>query len=233
MTHTSTQQPEALNLEEFRAKVTRAAVEPLFVRIAELEAQIAAAQKGVQAAVQDGWMLVPVEPTEKMISEGSCAQTLKHGHQYIGECAAKTAWSFMLAVAPKPPAAAPMQMPKPVGWFHRNPKEYKNGEVCNYRIAPADRKYGCEEFPLYTEQQVRALLAEVSAPAAQATLVAHRACKPDMLVNGGALKLALNVLRRAGKNEVADELEATAARCNMGCKNQRSHECQSQAGEQL
>ena len=38
----------------------------------------------------------------------------------------------------------------------------------------------------------------------------HPAVKPDMLVNGGALKLALNVLRRAGKNEVADELECTA-----------------------
>ncbi len=32
----------------------------------------------------------------------------------------------------------------------------------------------------------------------------------DMLVNGGALKLALNTLRRAGKNEIADELEKTA-----------------------
>ena len=32
----------------------------------------------------------------------------------------------------------------------------------------------------------------------------------DMRVNGGALKLALNVLRRAGKSEVADELEKTA-----------------------
>jgi hypothetical protein len=32
----------------------------------------------------------------------------------------------------------------------------------------------------------------------------------DMLVNGGALTLALNVLRRAGKDEVADELEKTA-----------------------
>ena len=123
----------------------------------KLEAQLAAAQKGVQAAVQDGWMLVPVEPTEKMISEGSCAQTLKHGHQYIGECAAKTAWSFMLAVAPKL-TAAPMQMPKPVGWFHRHPKECKNGELCNYRIASGDRKDGWEESPVYTEQQVRALL---------------------------------------------------------------------------
>lgn len=119
MNDTKTQQPEALNLEEFRVKVTRAAREPLFIRIAELEAQIAAAQKGVQAAVQDGWMLVPVEPTEKMISEGSCAQTLKNGHQYIGECAAKTAWSFMLAVAPKPPAAAPMQMPKQENSYER------------------------------------------------------------------------------------------------------------------
>ena len=35
---TTTQQPEALNLEEFRAKVTRAAREPLLARIAELEA---------------------------------------------------------------------------------------------------------------------------------------------------------------------------------------------------
>lgn len=39
---------------------------------------------------------------------------------------------------------------------------------------------------------------------------AHPACKPDIMVNGGALKLALNVLRRAGKHEVADELEKTA-----------------------
>ena len=38
----------------------------------------------------------------------------------------------------------------------------------------------------------------------------HPAVKPDMLVNGGALKLALNALCRAGKNEVADELECTA-----------------------
>ena len=57
-----------------------------------------------QAEVPQGWKLVPVEPTEKMISEGCCAQTLKDGHRYIGECAAKTAWSFMLAAAPTPPA---------------------------------------------------------------------------------------------------------------------------------
>ena len=38
----------------------------------------------------------------------------------------------------------------------------------------------------------------------------HPAVKPDMLVNAGALRMALNVLRRAGKDEVADELEKTA-----------------------
>ena len=41
-----TQQPEALNLEVFRAKVTRAAREPLLARIAELEAQLSAIGAG-------------------------------------------------------------------------------------------------------------------------------------------------------------------------------------------
>ena len=45
---TQTQQPEALNLEEFRAKVTRAAREPLLSRIKELEAQLSASQPAAQ-----------------------------------------------------------------------------------------------------------------------------------------------------------------------------------------
>ena len=49
-------------------------------------------------------------------------------------------------------------LPEPVGWFHRHPEECKSGEVCNYRIASADKKYCWEESPLYTEQQVHALL---------------------------------------------------------------------------
>lgn len=36
--------------------------------------------------------------------------------------------------------------------------------------------------------------------------------KHDTLVDGGALQMAINVLRRAGKNEVADELEKSAIR---------------------
>ena len=42
----TTQQPEALSLEEFRAKVTHAAREPLLARIAELEAQLSAIGAG-------------------------------------------------------------------------------------------------------------------------------------------------------------------------------------------
>ena len=53
--------------------------------------------------VPNGWKLVPVEPTEKMVNEGGCAQTFQHGHRYIGEYAAKAAWRFMLAAAPQPP----------------------------------------------------------------------------------------------------------------------------------
>ena len=41
-----TQQPDALNLEEFRAKVTHAAREPLLARIAELESQFEATSAG-------------------------------------------------------------------------------------------------------------------------------------------------------------------------------------------
>ena len=63
----------------------------------------------------------------------------------------------------------------------------------------------------YGESQMRDY-ADATCAARGVALAAlkHPAVKSDMLVNGGALKLALNVLRRAGKNEVADELECTA-----------------------
>ena len=40
----------------------------------------------------------------------------------------------------------------------------------------------------------------------------HPVCKPDVRVNSGALTLALNVLRRSGKGEIASESEATVQR---------------------
>ena len=123
------------------------------------------------------WKVVPVEPTEKMISEGSCAQTLEHGHRYIGECAAKTAWSFMLAVAPQPPEglmttkpeAAPVQLPEPFTTLVRKKSWptncYEAAPLANHR--DYGRQWADERVEVYTEQQVRDLLAEVSAPAAR------------------------------------------------------------------
>ena len=70
MTHTSTQQPEALNLEEFRVKVTRAAREPLLARITELEAQLGAAQQGM-----------PLQSPQNLLAE-------------LERIAEKYAWSF-------------------------------------------------------------------------------------------------------------------------------------------
>ena len=56
----NTQQPEALNLEEFRTKVTRAAREPLLARIAELEEQLSAIGAGgvepLHKQAEDGWI---------------------------------------------------------------------------------------------------------------------------------------------------------------------------------
>ena len=234
MTHTSTQQPNALRLTDkyeiegfsqdhhfaqeqwcWQAVVElrrqHARIEELedvadmaIKRIAELEAQLSAIGAGgveplrKQAAVPQGWKLVPVEPTEKMIIEGGCAQTLKDGHRYIGECTAKTAWSFMLAAAPTPPeafetegglvcenstskqgaqasvsnmtSAAPVQMPEPFTTLVRKKSWptncYEASPLYNHR--DYGRLWANERVNVYTEQQVRALLAEASALAAQA-----------------------------------------------------------------
>ena len=126
--------------------------------------------------------------------------------------------AFIAATAPQPSEglmtteaeATPVQMPEPAGW--RDPTNLQPSQGCTYMRAIHEKWPHIYREPLYTEQQVRAMLAIGGQTQAdtRAKLVAHHACKPDMLVNGGALKLALNVLRRAGKNEVADELEATA-----------------------
>ena len=62
----------------------------------------AAKLHGAQPApsVPDGWKLVPIEPTEKMINEGTCASTLP-GPRYIDSACAKQCWTNMLAAAPE------------------------------------------------------------------------------------------------------------------------------------
>ena len=49
-------------------------------------------------AVNGGRRLVPIEPTEKMVNEGTCASTLP-GPRYIDEECVKQCWEYMLAAA--------------------------------------------------------------------------------------------------------------------------------------
>lgn len=66
-----------------------------------------AAESAWQAAIasqQDvplGWKLVPIVPTEKMVNEGSCAQSLPGPH-YIESRAARKCWEYMIEAAPEP-----------------------------------------------------------------------------------------------------------------------------------
>ena len=57
---------------------------------------------GAQPApiIPEGWKLVPIDPTEKMINEGSCASSLPGPH-YISEDCAKQCWEYMLVAAPE------------------------------------------------------------------------------------------------------------------------------------
>ena len=75
-------------------------------------------------------------------------------------------------------------------------------------------KEGQTDLKQYVYDAAEALLRASRAPAESVTAPAdttpHPVRKPDTLVNGEALKLALNALRRAGNNEVADELLLTA-----------------------
>lgn len=54
----------------------------------------------IEPAVNGGWKLVPIEPTEKMINEGTCASTLP-GPRYIDSACAKQCWTNMLDAAPE------------------------------------------------------------------------------------------------------------------------------------
>lgn len=95
------------------------------------------------------------------------------------------------------PLTASEQVQKPAAYVSLPQLEALNdpeGEYGNY-LPVRKTPLGLFSQPLYTTPQ----------PTSR-----HPACKPNTKVNGGALKLALNVLRRAGKDEIADELEATA-----------------------
>lgn len=85
------------------------------------------------------------------------------------------------------------------------------------RVSPdgenVDYRGDWTDHPFASLEAVASIQADFDAFMQRSTkAAAHPACKPDVRVNSGALTLALNVLRRGGKDEVASELEATVQR---------------------
>ena len=248
-----TQQPDALNLEEFRAKVTHAAREPLLARIAELESQFeaigaggveplrkrastadvvvaderdafdkwlrikpcgAAHDFGWQAwkaraalastpvaaapnaplydprevafsaqAAQPGWWDGVIKSSDFIVdtfrsgSRGwgphpdNCVRIVHRPTGFFEEETAMrsvhantaAAWQRLtdrlesLAKAPPPADAASMQMPEPAAW--RDPTNLQPSQGCTYMRAIHEKWPHIYREPLYTEQQVRDLLA--------------------------------------------------------------------------
>ena len=113
-------------------------------------------------AVPQGWKLVPVEPTDEMISEARKEQT-------PGDRALRL-WARLLAAAPQPPESnsaefdriktetAPVQMPEPAAVAFRFETEEDGPTETSFY--PSERiGMGMGWTALYTEHQVRQLLA--------------------------------------------------------------------------
>ncbi len=126
-----------------------------------------------------------------------------------------------LAAAQQPPETTPVELQEPVGWFHRHPNECKNGELCNYQIASGDRKNGWEESPLYTEQQVHALLIGVPTPAAYADTkdaARYRWLRDNDWRNDEKMEPVIRLQLNAIWDEKIDAAMAAQARKEKGTK---------------
>ena len=215
-------------LAEVRAALdTFADVAPAVSLRADIRAALADAPAQPLAA-PDGWVLVPIYPTMEMRESGNKALDLiKSDVTRSLADKAYYAYEAMLKAAPQPPAPASQPVAVPAAWAATS--EEGNVEALGMNQS---RRF---DTPLYTTPQPAApaqprddavfvvwwsdhmpnsteadAWAEWCALRSNQPATRHPAVKSDMTVNGGALKLALNVLRRAGKTEVADEPEITA-----------------------
>lgn len=107
------------------------------------------------APVPQGWKLVPVKPTAQM---KRAAQTADMDHSPHSEWLKdewkdkQRVWSAMLAAAPQPPEAAPVQLPEPQYFLVNTVDSEAVSRVW------FDTKPQSGATPVYTEQQVRELL---------------------------------------------------------------------------
>ena len=122
-----------------------------------------AALAATPAAAPAGWKLVPIEPTSEMLESAGAADRDGTPATY------KTLYMAMVGASP---AAAPVVLPEPFTTLVRknswSPSCYEASPRSNSQ--EYGRQWADERINVHTEQQVRALLAGVSAPAAVAVL---------------------------------------------------------------
>lgn len=132
------------------------------------QAARSAARRAPAAPVPQGWKPVPMEPTPE--------QLLKVYKQTgVSRKELADLWTAMLAAAPQPPDAfqtegglksenrttntAPVQMPEPIAYLHECGKKPSLRTLEFSKVAIELSAKGYKSHGLYTEQQVRQLLA--------------------------------------------------------------------------
>jgi len=146
-----------------------------FTKLAELKAKPASADLTPMLELLEAWNrrapAVPQEPTSKQVVLGAGAllgqpeRTADNRHPEWHSAVEKVrkVYLAMLAAAPQPPEAAPVELPEPVAFAlewtfngeERGMRLYDDETHCRFD-AESD---GGVCHPLYTEQQVRDLLA--------------------------------------------------------------------------
>lgn len=112
-----------------------------------------AERRAPAAPVPQGWKSVPVELLER-IQESLGSFVSDHGWSQ-SDMDTADALDGLLAAAPQPPEAAPVELPEPVAYRMHDPEEPEIGHWLH-----EGRGMAClVHEPLYTEQQVRELLA--------------------------------------------------------------------------
>ena len=128
-----------------------------------IHADTAVASMAWQAARRAPAAPVPQEPTSKQIVLGAGAllgqpentADNRHPDWHSAVTKARSVYLAMLAAAPQPPEAAPVQLPEPQAEIEvRSMKTYLDLSIHEWRDTLPDGAYN-----IYTEQQLRELLA--------------------------------------------------------------------------
>ena len=154
-------------------------------RVNELEAQLSAIGAcGVEPLRKQAVRRAPAAPVPQWVRPVS--ELLGHISDVLPDNAFNkidtAKWNAVSAlVGATQAAAAPVQMPEPAGW--RDPSNLLPSQGCTCMRAIHGKWQHIYRELLYIEQQVRALLAEVSSPAAQEGWC--DGCSPDNCVGCG------------------------------------------------